>query len=81
MNYPVKNRLASYLIACQDDMMIEDNFVLVAEMIGCSYRQLQRVLNNFCQKQYISKRKRSCYQILDVSSLQQLSQDLYFLHQ
>lgn len=81
MNYPVENRLASYLIACQDDMMIEDNFVLVAEMIGCSYRQLQRVLNNFCQKQYINKIKRSCYQILDVSSLQQLSQDLYFLHQ
>ncbi len=81
MNYPVENRLASYLIACQNDMMIEDNFVLVAEMIGCSYRQLQRVLNNFCQKQYISKIKRSCYQILDVSSLQQLSQDLYFLHQ
>lgn len=81
MNYPVENRLASYLIACQDDMMIEDNFVLVAEMIGCSYRQLQRVLNNFCQKKYINKIKRSCYQILDVSSLQQLSQDLYFLHQ
>lgn len=78
MNYPVENRLASYLISCEDHFIIEDNFVFVAEMIGCSYRQLQRVLNDFCQKKYMRKIKRSCYEILDISALQLLGQDLYY---
>lgn len=78
MNYPVENRLASYLISCENDMIIEDNFVSVAEMIGCSYRQLQRVLNDFCQKKYMRKIKRSCYEILDLSALQHLGKDLYY---
>lgn len=77
MNYPVENRLASYLICRENHLIIEDNFVLVAKMIGCSYRQLQRVLNDFCQKKYIKKIKRSCYEILDISALQLLGQDLY----
>lgn len=79
LNYPVENRLASYLVACEKEGVIEDNFVLVAEMIGCSYRQLQRVLNSFCQKKYVKKIKRSCYEILDESILKQLSKDLYLL--
>ncbi|WP_418555640.1 cyclic nucleotide-binding domain-containing protein [Longibaculum muris] len=54
-NYPVENRLASYLIACAENKIIQENFVQVAEMIGCSYRQLQRVLNDFCEKKYIQK--------------------------
>lgn len=78
MNYPVENRLASYLISCENNMIIEDNFVSVAEMIGCSYRQLQRVLNDFCQKKYMRKIKRSCYEILDLSALQHLGKDLYY---
>lgn len=80
MNYPVENRLASYLISCENDMIIEDNFVSVAEMIGCSYRQLQRVLNDFCKKNYIKKIKRSHYEILNPSVLKQLGKDLYHFY-
>lgn len=80
MNYPVENRLASYLISCENDMIIEDNFASVAEMIGCSYRQLQRVLNDFCKKNYIKKIKRSHYEILNPSVLKQLGKDLYHFY-
>lgn len=79
INYPVENRLASYLISCQDHMMIHDNFVQVAEMIGCSYRQLQRTLNDFCQSGYIRKVKRGQFEIMDPIALQHLGEDLYYL--
>lgn len=79
INYPVENRLASYLISCQDHMIIHDNFVQVAEMIGCSYRQLQRTLNDFCQNGYIRKIKRGQFEIIDPVTLQRLGEDLYYL--
>ena len=79
INYPVENRLASYLISCQDQMMIHDNFVQVAELIGCSYRQLQRTLNDFCHNGYIRKIKRGQFEIIDPIALKHLGEDLYYL--
>lgn len=79
MNYPVENRLASYLISCQDHMFIQDNFVSIAEMIGCSYRQLQRVLNDFCKLNYLTKIKKGHYRITNSEALKKLGQDLYHL--
>ena len=40
LDYPLENRLATYLIACQHENIIEENFVSVSEMTGSSYRQL-----------------------------------------
>lgn len=77
MNYPVENRLASYLLGCHDQMVINENYVLVAEMIGCSYRQLQRVLAMFCQKGYLHKVEKGQYEILNLEELSKLGQDLY----
>lgn len=79
INYPVENRLASYLISSAQQLIIKDNFVQVAEMIGCSYRQLQRVLNDFCQCGYLCKVKRGNYLITDESALKALGQDLYYI--
>lgn len=79
INYPVENRLASYLIACHNHLIIEQNLIQVAEMIGCSYRQLQRTLNDFCQKKYIKKTGRSQFLILDFSTLELLGKDLYYI--
>lgn len=79
LNYPLENRLASYLIACQHENIIEENFVSVSEMIGSSYRQLQRILNDFCRKGYIIKIKRGKYKITNEAVLQNLGQDLYYL--
>lgn len=79
INYPVENRLASYLIACHDHLIIEQNLVQIAEMIGCSYRQLQRTLDEFCRKAYIKKIGRSQFHILDLESLKSLGKDLYYI--
>ena len=58
LNYPVENRLAAYFIVSHKNSIVQDNFVVVAELIGCSYRQLQRVLKLFLDKKYIKKIKR-----------------------
>lgn len=79
INYPVENRLAAYLVSCHDHGVIRENFVSVASLLGCSYRQLQRVLNQFCRWGYIEKKGRSQYVIIDWDGLQNLGQDIYRL--
>lgn len=78
MNYPVKNRLASYLICCQEKGIIEENFVQVSQMIGCSYRQLLRSIHEFCKKQYIIKTKNGQFKIINNKELKRLGEDVYF---
>lgn len=78
VNFPVENRLASYMLAVEQGDIVEENFVEVAQMIGCSYRQLQRVIKHFISLGYIEKVKRSVYHILDRSALEELGEDLYF---
>ena len=77
LNYPVENRLAAYFIVSHKDYIVQDNFVVVAELIGCSYRQLQRVLKLFLDKKYIKKIKRGTYQIIDLNALNLLGEDVY----
>lgn len=79
INYPVENRLAAYFVSCHDCGLVKENFVSVANLLGCSYRQLQRVLNQFVQWGYIEKIGRSHYRIIDWKNLQNLGQDIYRL--
>lgn len=79
INYPVENRLAAYFVSCHMDGIVKDNFMNVATLLGCSYRQLQRVIKHFCQQMYIKKCGRSMYEILDWEHLKQLGQELYRL--
>lgn len=79
INYPVENRLASYFIASHNQLIINQNFVQTAEMIGCSYRQLQRTLTMFCKNGYIKKTGRSIFCILNLKALESLGKDLYHL--
>lgn len=51
----------------------------VAEMIGSSYRQLQRVLRYFIKQKYMKKIDKGKYMILDFKSLQELGKDLYHI--
>ena len=73
----VDNRLAAYFIVSHKDYIVQDNFVVVAELIGCSYRQLQRVLKLFLDKKYIKKIKRGTYQIINLNALNLLGEDVY----
>ena len=77
LNYPVENRLAAYFIVSHKNSIVQDNFVVVAELIGCSYRQLQRVLQLFLDKKYIKKIKRGTYQIINLNALNLLGEDVY----
>ena len=77
LNYPVENRLAAYFVVSHKNSIVQDNFVVVAELIGCSYRQLQRVLQLFLDKKYIKKIKRGTYQIIDLNALNLLGEDVY----
>jgi len=79
INYPVENRLASYLMACRQNNIVDINLVQSAEMLGCSYRQLQRTIHHFIEMKYIEKLKRGSFFILDPQHLDQLGQDLYYL--
>ena len=45
--------------------MINENMIDVAEMIGSSYRQLQRVLRYFIKQEYMKKIDKGKYMILD----------------
>ena len=51
----------------------------VAEMIGSSYRQLQRVLRYFIKQEYMKEIDKGKYMILDFKSLQELGKDLYHI--
>lgn len=77
LNYPVENRLAAYFIVSHKNSIVQDNFVVVAELIGCSYRQLQRILQLFLDKKYIKKTKRGTYQIINLNALNLLGEDVY----
>lgn len=79
INYSTKNRLASYLIAVAQNGIIKDDLGTISEIIGCSYRQLQRVFKEFIIKGYIKKIKRGEYQIIQFAPLEKLSKDIYFL--
>ena len=72
----IAKNLASKLVSHKNSI-VQDNFVVVAELVGCSYRQLQRVLQLFLDKKYIKKIKRGTYQIIDLNALNLLGEDVY----
>lgn len=77
LSYPVENRLASYLMAvCEQDEFKEDHGE-VSSLIGCSYRQLQRCLAQFCERGLLVKTEKGIYRILNRSRLQQMGEDIY----
>lgn len=77
--YPVDVRLASYLLSMtpKQPQLDSTSLVDVADLIGTSYRHLNRVLQHFEQAGWISK-KRGKITILDRSSLlAQAGQNIY----
>lgn len=78
LNYPVDQRVASYIYcSCQDrGNLFQANYTHMAEYLGCSHRQLLRVLGRFRQEGLLEKEGHS-YRILDPSGLEQLAGDIY----
>ena len=77
LNYPVENRLAAYICATSVQDCFQQNLQDGAEMIGCSYRQLQRVLQMFVKEGYMVKVKKGTYRVMDWNYLQTLGKDIY----
>lgn len=76
LNYPVGERLASYISCVCRDGLFRENYTHLAEYLGCSHRQLLRVLRQFCEDG-ILKKEDGAYRVLDPEGLKPLAGDLY----
>lgn len=78
LNYPVDQRVASYIYcSCQGrENLFHANYTQMAEYLGCSHRQLLRVLSRFREEGLLGKEGHS-YRILNMSSLERLAGDIY----
>ncbi len=82
--YPLKNKLAgyisktSYLINEENrpHFIFKENLSEIAELLGTSYRHLIRTLDQFCNQNILSKKKKY-YEITDENQLKHLAMDLY----
>lgn len=78
LNYPVDQRLAGYIFcSCRDrEPLFQANYTHLAEYLGCSHRQLLRVLRRFREEGILEKEERG-YRILDMGRLEALAGDSY----
>ncbi len=78
LNYPVDQRLASYIFcSCQDQQVpFQANYTHLAEYLGCSHRQLLRVLRRF-REEGVLKKEGHAYYIIDMDALKKLAGDIY----
>ena len=81
--YPLENRLASYIIAFADiennpikKFIFKESYIEIAELLGTSYRHLNRTLNKFCNEGILRKYNKDYY-IEDLNKLFYLAGDLY----
>ncbi len=84
-NYPLENRLASYLAAIsepgnQDDVLVNEldtkNLTELADLLGSSYRHLTRTIKKFKDDGIITKKKQEI-RIIDKKRLNELAKDIY----
>lgn len=85
-NYPLENRLASYLAAVsepgnQADILANElatkNLTELADLLGSSYRHLIRTIKKFKDDGIITKSSQEI-KILDKKRLKELAKDIYF---
>lgn len=80
--YPLENRLASYIVAlinidnCNNKFVFKENYIEIAELLGTSYRHLNRTLNKFCLDGILKKNNKE-YTIQDYEKILYLAGDLY----
>ena len=80
--YPVEVRLASYLLSVSFDetdslLKSEINISIkdAANLIGTSYRHLNRVITQFCAEGLIERRNRGSILVKDRNGLKELAGD------
>lgn len=73
MGYPVKERLASYILAIAEDGHFTLNTSLLADSFGTSYRHLHRVINQLVGDHIIERLAFKQYTITNHSALVKLA--------
>lgn len=76
LNYSVEECLAGYICCVSQNGLFQENHTHLAEYLGCSHRQLLRVLRRFCEEG-ILKKEQHAYRILDEERLKKLAGDIY----
>lgn len=77
--YPLENRFASYLLSV---LPSDSNYISIeginhiSELLGSSYRHLNRVIKSLCDSNIIEKKKNQIL-ILDLRKLKALAKDTY----
>jgi len=81
--YPLENRLASYIVAFANidndkikKFTFKESYSEISELLGTSYRHLNRILNKFCLEGILKKEHKE-YFIEDFDKLLYLAGDLY----
>lgn len=77
--YTVSQRLCSYIVSKTENHLFHDNYTHLAEYLGCSHRQLLRVLKSLCDQNILRKTGKG-YEIIDETTLEQLAAENYQLH-
>lgn len=78
LNYSVDECLAGYICCTCRNGLFRENHTHLAEYLGCSHRQLLRVLRRFCEEGILEK-GRQAYRILDEERLEKMAGDIYNL--
>lgn len=78
LHHPVDQRLASYIFrTCPaPGALFRENHTHLAEYLGCSHRQLLRVLCRF-REEGLLKREGNAYRVTDIAKLEKLAGDIY----
>lgn len=74
--YPVKQRVASYILCTHQDGLFKENYTHLSEYLGCSHRQLLRVLKEFVQENILEIQKKG-YFIKNKERLELIAAELY----
>lgn len=74
--YPLKNRLAYFILENRQGKRFRIKKTMISESLGVSVRQVSNVLSDLIDRGYIRK-NRLTYEITDESSLMKLAEDLY----
>ena len=73
----VSQRAASYILATARGGVFRDNHTHLAEFLGCSHRQLLRVLGRLCEQGILCRLEGGGYRVADAARLSSLSGGVY----
>lgn len=75
--HSTENRLAYYLLSCEENGFINENWTNVSNLLSSSYRQLMRLLGSLCDDGLIQRGdKKGTYIIVDKDKLYDLSKHI-----